>query len=644
MCGWVGMWRPGGKLPGRGRLERMRDLMRSRGPDDAGLWMESDIALAHRRLSILDLSSAGHQPMMRNGIVAAYNGEIYNYPELRLELESQGELFSGESDTELLPIGLRAWGFETLLRKIDGMFSFWLYDSNIKTAYLARDRVGKKPLYYTFLENGFLAGSDVKALLAGLETRPEADLAVLPLYLYHGFIPAPWTGFRGISKLPPATAMVVRQVGGQIESRQFPYWQLAYDVKRAISSHEAEEEVDNLLRSSVRRRLLSDVPVGAFLSGGVDSSAVVSYAAELSPGIKTFSIGFHHDSHNELPFARRVAARCGTEHHEEILEVDVLGDLPRILWNHGEPFADSSAVPSHAVAAAAAKHVSVVLTGDGGDEAFAGYPTARAAWLASYYKKLLGNTSRRRIERAMTALCSGRDVPRWMAMAWTLSRYGGRPDGSVYLDPDLWRDDLRGGLLLDSVKRLSVFSPAGWHESLLRNTGTASEFDAMLALDMQVRLPNDYLVKVDVATMASSLEARSPLLDTRLLEFAAMLPREILLPRGESKGLLKRLTANRVPREVVYRPKAGFALPLAAWLRGPFRHAVEHTLLSPAALERGAFQPEAVRRFVGEHMSGKFDHAGRLWTLLVWETWCRVFMDRPLEAPAADPGFLAEAA
>ncbi len=627
MCGWVSIWRPGRRLPERRRLEHARDLMRSRGPDDAGLWAEGDIALGHRRLSILDLSPSGHQPMERHGIVVAFNGEIYNHRELRRQLESAGERFIGHSDTEVLPLGLRVWGFEELLRRIDGMFSFCLWDKHQRTMYVARDRVGKKPLYYGFADGGMVAASDLKAVTSLIDSRLEVEPGVLPLYLYHGFIPAPYTVYRRISKLRPATAAVIREKDGELVKTEFPYWRLSYRPDKRISTVDAEQVLDGLLRNAVERRLIADVPVGAFLSGGVDSSAVVSYAAELHPGIETFSIGFTHQSHNELPHARLVAQACGTRHHEEILQVDVLGDLPQIARNHGEPFADSSAVPSHAVARAARRHVTVVLTGDGGDEVFAGYPTARAAWLAGFYKQLVGLPTRERIERVATLLCSGRRLPGPVNSLWSLLRYGSRPLGMPYLDGDLWRDDLRAGLLADEARRRTVVSPRGWHGLLGEAYDAPDELTASLGLDMLVRLPNDYLTKVDVATMATGLEARSPFLDTALIEFACRLPRSVLMPGGESKGLLKKLTASRVPREVVYRPKAGFALPLGAWMRGSYRRPIESMLLSKRFFDRGWFEPEVVRRTVAEHMAGRFDHSARLWSLIAWESWCRNFLD-----------------
>jgi asparagine synthase (glutamine-hydrolysing) len=609
--------------------------MTSRGPDDAGVWSDAEVALGHRRLAVIDLSAAGRQPMARGGIHVVFNGEIYNYRRLRAELESEGLRFESDSDTEVLPLGLRQWGFRKLLEKLDGMFSFALWDANNRQMYLARDRAGEKPLYYSLSEHVLAAGSDIKAVAGALPSAPALQDGILPLYLYHGFIPAPWTIYKNVSKLPPATAMVVSVRDGTLLSEQFTYWQLRYDSKAVLRYEEAVEELDALLREAVSERLVADVPVGAFLSGGVDSSAVVSYAAELAPRIKTFSIGFSHETHNELPFARQVAEHWNTEHYEEILSVDVLAELPRILWNHGEPFADSSAVPSHAVAEVARRHVTVVLSGDGGDEAFAGYPNARASWLAGYYKGAVAEKWRYRADRFLTALCSGRNVPAPLSRAWTLVRYG---TGPVYLEPDLWRDDLRGALLTTEAKRKSVLSPRGWHSLAAGRVAAVSNLDRYLGLDMQARLPNDYLTKVDVATMAVGLEARTPFLAPKVLEFAARLPRRLLLPGGESKGLLKSVAARRVPAGVIYRKKQGFALPLGDWMRTAYRSQIESTLLSPLAMERGFFNPDAVRKTIGEHMAGRFDHAGRLWTLLVWESWCRMFLDG-----ASPEGVLREA-
>jgi asparagine synthase (glutamine-hydrolysing) len=636
MCGFVAWWSPRHALPEEDRLIRIRDLMTTRGPDGAGLWRTPNIALGHRRLAVLDVSSAGAQPMERRGVMAVYNGEIYNFATLRAELREMGETLTSGSDTEILPIGLRVWGFAGLLERLDGMFAFALWDSWEQALYLARDRVGKKPLFYSLRNGAFTAASDLKVVAASQARSPEINAGVLPLYLYHGFIPAPWTIYEGISKLAPASAAIIRLRNGALEKTEFRYWSPHYAPKQALSSAAADEAVDELIERAVRKRLVADVPVGAFLSGGVDSSLVVAHAARQVGKLRTFSVGFTHQSHNELPYARKVAAHCGTEHTEEILEVDALADLPRIVWNHGEPFADSSAVPSHAVANAARKEVTVVLTGDGGDEGFAGYPRTRVAWLAGHYKGLVPLPWRNRAEQLLAAACTGSSTPPWLARAWTLARYGAAPDDAIYHDPDLWRDDLRGALLSPETKKRMIMSPRGWQSLVLGEIALADDFDRIQALDLLGQLPNDYLTKVDVATMSVGLEARSPLLDVHLLEFAATLPRSILMPRGEGKAVLKRLCAARVPREVVYRRKAGFALPLAAWMRGPYRDAISAMLLAPPFTERGWFCVEAVRRLLQEHFSGRQDHAGRIWTLLVWETWCRIFLDsEPLHESSA---------
>lgn len=626
MCGFVAMWRPGKGLPADERLAAIRDLMQTRGPDDAGLWRDGEVALGHRRLAVIDLSAAGHQPMERHGVYAAFNGEIYNYRALRTELEAEGERFESESDTEVLPVGLRAWGFERLLAKLDGMFAFVLWDARERRMYAARDRVGEKPLYYS-LAGGFTAASDIKAVAAALPSPPPIEPGILPLYLFHGFIPAPWTIYRDVAKLPPATALVVELKDHEPRARIFSYWQLDYAPKRRIGAAEAEAELDALLGDAVRERLVADVPVGAFLSGGVDSSLIVSYAAEVRPNLQTFSIGFRHASHDELPYARMVAQRWDTQHHEEVLEIDVLGALPHIVWNHGEPFADSSAVPSHAVAEAARRHVTVVLTGDGGDEAFAGYPNARAAWLAGYYKRAVAYPWRHRADRLLGRLAARHLSSGVLRKAATLARYGARPGGVAYVEPDLWRDDLRSSLLTETVKRAALISPAGLHHALSMSFASQDELDVYLGTDLRLRLPGDYLTKVDVATMAVGLEARTPFLSPRVLEFAARLPREVLLPFGQPKGLVKSLAVRRLPPAAVLRPKAGFALPLGAWMRDEFGGVLRRTLLGPQALGRGFFRPAAVRRLLDEHAAGRGDHSGRLWTLLVWETWCQVFLD-----------------
>jgi asparagine synthase (glutamine-hydrolysing) len=625
MCGWLAMWRPGGALPDDGVLGRLRDVMAPRGPDEAGLWRGGDVALAHRRLAVIDVSPTGRQPLARLGVRTVFNGEIYNHRALRAELTAAGAVFAGRSDTEILPVGLRVWGFRRLLEKLDGMFAFALWDEHERTLLLARDRCGEKPLYYS-LTGGLTAASELRVVAGALGRAPAFDPGILPLYLYHGFIPAPWTPYREVAKLPPATGLVARLREGAVVAETFSYWHLDYEPKEQLTFDDAVEELDGRLRSAVVSRMAADVPVGAFLSGGVDSSAVVSYAAEAAPGLRTFAVGFTHQRYNELPFARRVADHLGTRHHEALLEVDVLGSLPAVAAAHGEPFADSSAVPSLAVARAARRHVTVVLTGDGGDEAFAGYPNARAAWIAGLVRARTGDTARRRAERLLRLGASPR-APAWLRRLWAASRYAARPRGEFYLDPDLWRDDLRAGLLTADVKRRALLGPAGWHALLAADLHAASELDRYLAADLLVRLPNDYLCKVDTATMGAGLEARAPFLAPEVLTFAARLPRRLLLPLGEPKGLLKALAARRVPPASVYRPKAGFALPLGPWLRGPFRRPVEELLFSAPALARGWFEPAAVRRVWHAHVAGKADHTARLWALMALETWARIYLD-----------------
>lgn len=638
MCGWLALWTPGGIAHDEHKLAALRDMMSARGPDEAGLWRGGDVALAHRRLSVIDLSPTGRQPMARLGVRTVFNGEIYNYRELRAELERAGAHFESASDTEILPVGLRVWGFRRLLEKLDGMFAFALWDERARRFFLARDRCGEKPLYYS-LDGGLTAASELRVVAAALRAPPEFDPGILPLYLYHGYIPAPFTVYRNVAKLPPATGLIATLRDGVVVSECFSYWQPDYTAKLKMSFDDALDELDHRLGRAVRSRMVSDVPVGAFLSGGVDSSTVVSYAAEAGAGLQTFSIGFTHEAYNELPYARKVAARWGTNHREEVLAVDVLGSLPEIVAAHGEPFADSSAVPSLAVARAARRHVKVVLTGDGGDEAFAGYPSARAAWLMGLVKSRTSDGARRRAERLLRVAAGAPGAPAWLGRLWSASRYAARPAGEFYLDPDLWRDDLRAGLLAPEVKRRALHTPAGWHALVASTMRVGSELDRALAADLLIRLPNDYLCKVDTATMATGLEARAPFLAPEVLAFAASLPREVLLPLGEPKGLLKALAARRVPPGVVYRRKAGFALPLGPWLRGPFRRPVEALLLAPQALERGWFAPDAVRRIWREHTRGAADHTGRIWALVVLETWARIHLDS-----AAQPAARAEAA
>ncbi|HXM54760.1 MAG TPA: asparagine synthase (glutamine-hydrolyzing) [Candidatus Dormibacteraeota bacterium] len=627
IAGWAG--RPGEP----GLLERMGAVLAHRGPDDRGQLVRADAGLAFRRLSIIDVAG-GQQPIQNEDGTAAIvlNGEIYNHHELRRGLLERGHRLRTRSDVEVV---LHLWEEERegCLEHLRGMFALAIWDERERTLLLARDRVGKKPLYHCHLPDGTVVfGSEIKAILQHPDVRREPDLAAIDHYLTLQYVPSPLTAFRGIRRLPPGHWLRWRD--GATEERR--WWSLRYGPKHAEHEEELREELLRLLRESVAIRLESEVPLGAFLSGGVDSSAVVALAAEASPSrLKTFSIGFPAQAFDERPYARLVAERFGTDHHE--LEVGVGGGAPEliedIVWHYDQPFGDSSAIPSFHVARITRRHVTVALSGDGGDESFAGYQRYELVTRAA---PLFGMPAPLRPVMYLGIRAGSRvwgPRGRWIAEY----RPGSGADAYLalmrHLSPGrkrwLYQHDALLALAAEPTPMSALV--AGRRSDLL---------DAMLEADVNHYLPDDLLVKMDVATMAHSLEARSPFLDHRLMEFAARLPPRLLVRRGRGKHLLKRALRGLLPDEVLDRPKMGFRVPLAEWLRTGLRELLEDTLLDSRALGRGYFRPAAVREMVEAHHAGSDQHRRVLWDLLLLELWLRRFIDQvpaPPQAARAEP-------
>ena len=598
--------------------------MKERGPDDHGLFVGPGIGLVHRRLSIIDLTPAGRCPMgdEKGTIQLVYNGELYNFKELRRDLEARGHAFRSRSDTEVVLCAFQEWG-PVAVTRFSGMFAFAIWDEPRRRLFLARDRVGKKPLYYADTAERFLFGSEIKAILAveGVPRRP--DRQALYHYLTYQYVPSPWTAFEGIRCLPPAHFLLLEDGKATIER----YWRLDYLPKLTAPEAALEEELRARLREAVRLRLVSDVPLGAFLSGGVDSSAVVALMAqEIAEPVRTFSIGFREEDFDELSFARLVAERFGTRHTEWVVEPRALEILPQLVWHFDQPFADPSAIPTWYVAKLAREHVTVVLNGDGGDEDFAGYGRYAANDLTVRQERTLPLRAWRRA-RALAAglrralrrgalprrLAELRPVPVEMENALRLCHFTDEEKPAL-CTPEFVLS--AGGV--DSFALLfGAYGAAGDSEFL----------DRALAADVGMYLPDDLLVKVDVASMASSLEARSPFLDHEFMEFAARLPVGCKLLRGETKRILKRALKGLVPDTVLERRKMGFGVPLARWFRGELRDFVRDALLGPEARGRGYFREEAVRALLKEHLEGRADRSNHLWNLAMLEHWHRVFID-----------------
>ncbi|MFN7954695.1 MAG: asparagine synthase (glutamine-hydrolyzing) [bacterium] len=636
MCGIAGFVRPAGGRDtddATATLGRMSATLRHRGPDDSGVWTDGTAGLAHQRLAIIDLSPAGHQPMASEDgrVHIVFNGEIYNFLELRRELEEQGFAFRSRSDTEVIVQGYRRWGADVFSR-LRGMFAIAIWDTAERRLILARDRVGKKPLYYALHDGCLVFGSEIKAILAfpGIPRRP--NLEAIHHYLTLQYVPSPWTAFEGIHKLPPAHTLVLEARG---EPKLAAYWSLP-DPRSTRPRPRAEliAELVEQLREAVRLRLISDVPLGAFLSGGVDSSAVVAMMAQAGVGrVKTFSIGFREAEYDETRWARRVAERYGTEHEEMIVEPDAVDVVPKLVWHYGEPFADSSAVPTYYVSQMARRHVTVALNGDGGDESFLGYPRYERCWKRD--RSGPPSVPLRRLAGALvhlvppfTARIPVVRIVRRVLKTWTATPVELYAPSIVYFrDEDKltsYGDSLRPLLDRSTLALLDPYFAAA--PSL---TGGASW------ADLHTYLPDDLLVKVDVASMAHSLEARSPLLDHALMEWAATIPVADKLAGG-LKSLLKEAMEPHLPHDLLHRPKMGFGVPIDHWFRRELEPMARDVLLDATARRRGLFRPRWVEATIDQHVSGRYSHHIRLWAMLMLELWFRMWIDsNPPEARPA---------
>ncbi len=627
MCGIVGITNANSRPVERGILEKMNQAILHRGPDDDGFYVHENIGLAMRRLSIIDVAG-GKQPIYNQDKTTCivFNGEIYNFQELREDLEKQGDSFYTHSDTEVILHLYDRYGADCV-QHLRGMFAFAIWDERDKSLFIARDRIGKKPLLYSHQPNGDLIfGSEFRALLEHPAISREVDYEAIHHYLSYMCVPAPLTAYKRIRKLEPAHWL--RWKDGEIKTQR--YWLPDFQHKIKISEQEAEEETLRLLREATRMRMISEVPVGAFLSGGVDSSTIVALMAEeSSTPVKTFSIGFEEQDFSELKYAKQVAQHIGSEHHEFIVKPDALEVLPTLIEHYGEPYADDSALATYYVARETRKHVTVALNGDGGDESFAGYERYFAMQMAEKYHKIPKPVREIFIENAVKLLPASelkrsraRDIKRFLQAASlpTVERYLNWSSAftraaKAELYDENFKREVAGHETSDFL--------ATW---FARGNGIGIADKAMFT-DQQTNLPNQLLVKVDIASMAVSLEARSPFLDHKVIEFAAALPEKLKLKGTEPKALLKKVASRLVPREVLYRRKMGFGVPVGHWMRNEMQGFVRETLLGERSLKRGLFRPEQLTRIVEQHVSGQKDHYLHLWTLLMLELWFQRFID-----------------
>ena len=626
MCGITGIVRADGKAVDREVLIRMNEAIHHRGPDEDGFYFSEGVGLAMRRLSIIDLKT-GQQPIPNQDRTAwiVFNGEIYNYQELRQRLEDLGHEFHTGSDTEAIVHAYDQYGTECP-KYLRGMFAFAIWDERTKSLFLARDRVGKKPLLYAEVNGNLVFGSEFTALLANPDVSRDVNLEAIHHYLSFICVPAPLTAYQEIKKLEPGHSLLWRNGEVRIER----YWQLDFSRKTNLNEADAGERVVELLREAVRVRLMSEVPLGAFLSGGIDSSAVVALMAqESSEQIKTFSIGFDEKDFSELHHARRVAEHVGADHHEFVVRPDAMEILPTLVEHYGEPFADSSAIPSYYVSRETRRYVTVALNGDGGDECFAGYQRYAAMNIAQKYANLPAALRERVIAPVIGVLpgFEARQNPLRKAKRFVAS--ASRPPVERYLRwISAFDEDAKQNLYSDDFRNQTAsFRTARFLEPWFAKANGAGIVDASLLTDTMTYLPNDLLVKMDIASMAVSLEARSPFLDHHLMEFAASLPEKMKLRGLTTKYLLKRVLKELVPEENLTRTKMGFGVPIGYWFRGPMQPFLRETLFSAKALSRGLFNADNVRQIVEQHVKGQKDYSNRLWSLLMLELWFQRFID-----------------
>ncbi len=638
MCGISGLVYTDPRHPvDRELLRRMTTTLAHRGPDADGFFWGDGAALGHRRLSIIDLST-GDQPIYNEDAsrVVVFNGEIYNFHEVRADLEQRGHRFATASDTEAIVHAWEEYG-DACLSRLRGMFAIALWDLRRRRLLLARDRVGKKPLYYAHDGEHLLFASELKALLGDPSLKRAVSLEALDDYLTYGAVPAPRTVYQGVHQLPPAHYLVWED--GRIRTEE--YWDVQYRPAPARSEADWLAQFDSIFSESVRLRMIADVPLGAFLSGGVDSSAVVgAMAAASSRPVVTTTISFADGAFDEAPHARTVAHALGTDHTELRVEPKAAEILPTLAWHLDEPFADSSALPSYYVARAARQRVTVALSGDGGDEIFAGYEWRYGLNLTEgRARRAIPGPLRRGILGPLAAIWPKADrLPRPLRWKFFLRNLSLEPEQAYFHDMSLFTPADKAALLEPDFRRsLGGYDPFPTFRRHFDRVRGLDPLNRLLYVDLKTWLPNDILVKMDRMAMANSLEVRSPLLDHTVIEFAAGLPPDLKYRRGTSKYLLKRLAERRIPASAIHRPKMGFSIPLAAWLRGELKATAEDLLLSERALGRRYFRPDQVRAMWSRHQTGRRNHSHHLWALMMLELWQRLFVDQAPSPTAPEP-------
>ena len=625
MCGICGILRADPAAPAEAAaVVRMCEALVHRGPDDCGVFSAPGVALGHRRLSIIDLDT-GAQPMSINdgALTIVFNGEIYNYRELRERLSARGRIFRTKSDTEVLLHLYDELGVDCLA-ELRGMFAFAIWDAPNRRLFAARDRLGQKPFFCHYSNGRLVFASELAALLQAGGVERRLDLPALHDFLTFQYVPSDKCILQGVQKLQPAHYLLFED--GQVRTQR--YWQAAFEPDEGASCDQFCEEIRGELEEATRLRLVSDVPLGAFLSGGVDSSLVVGLMSRLTKEpVKTFSIGFADPRYDELAYARQVSEHFGTDHREFVVQPHAIEILPELVRHYGEPFGDSSAIPTYYVAKMTREHVTVALTGDAGDECFAGYPRYRAVKLGGWLDRVPGGL--RRLAGRLAGMLPASSEPKTLLRrAQKFARFLNCPPRERYLQwiaifdhaakLSLYSDDLR--------EKLGGIDSLGVLDRHYDSFAGSDFVNATTFVDMQTYLPDDLLVKVDIATMCHSLEARSPFLDHKVVELAGRIPARLKLRGLGGKYILKRAFADLLPREIIRRPKMGFGVPIARWLRGELAPFAREVLLDKQAVDRNLFKRSAVQGMLDEHASGRADHACKLWSLLWFELWCKEFL------------------
>ncbi|MCB4790790.1 MAG: asparagine synthase (glutamine-hydrolyzing) [Elusimicrobia bacterium] len=634
MCGIAGIYNLNDKPVRETVLRSMTDILEHRGPDDSGTYINYNIGLGMRRLSIIDLKT-GHQPIHNedNSLWIVFNGEIYNYLDLHKDLEKKHN-FSTKSDTEVILHLYEDFGPDCL-KYLRGMFAFAIWDDKKKELFIARDRIGKKPLYYSTIAGSFCFASEMKSFLMIPEFKKDINYKAIHYYLNYQYIPGPMTIWNNVYRLDPASYMVVNSEGKKAVEK---YWQVDLREKTKLSFDESKEKLKEILTESVKMRMISDVPLGVFLSGGHDSSIIVGLMSRLSnKQVKTFTIGFEEKDFSEAEYARIVAKHFNTEHHEFIVKPDYLDILHKIVWHYDQPYADPSALPSYYVAKLTRQRVKVALNGDGGDENFAGYLRYKALKVSQYISPLF-----KILPKDMVDLVLSKIPPNESIDAKGLNRYIHR-----FIKPlrepaktrnvvwhSYFTNEQKDYIYSDWMKSINSENSYLYLENRFEEAGTKDIIDSSLYADLNEYLPENLLIKMDIASMANSLEARSPFLDHKCIEFAATLPSSWKLRCFNSKYILKETFKDFLPEVILKRGKQGFGTPLGKWFRNELKDYLLQTILSEKAIKRGYFNETNLRKFVKEHIEGRADYGYCLWALLMLELWHIVFIDYPGTKPS----------